>query len=238
MTQPEIKNPDDGNKDSQVTAETLVKLQEQVDNLNKGQATYRDEIKTYKTTIDSLTTELDTLKTSITESKDTDIDEDIVLNPEDEKKLETWAKKQGFVSKDELVAERQRMNLDTIKGFETQAVSEFIEKHPEYDTDENWQKVLAEFQLYRQPTSIDGYRKLLNRIHEDFSKGTNRAREEGRSQVKVEELQKGRLSLGGGSQGSGQEDQEIEKLQKRYPNLSRDQIQERLSEIGSLYSKK
>lgn len=226
-------------KDSQVNPETLVKLQEQIDNLNKGQATYRDEIKSYKTTIDSLNQELNTIKTTIEESKDDDIEADIVLNPEDEKKLEAWAKKQGFVSQNELVAERQRMNIETMKSYENQAVGEFLEKYPEYDTDENWQKVLAEFQLYRQPVSIDGYRKLLNKVHEGLSKGTNKFREEGKSQAKIEELKKSRLSLGGGFQGSGSEnEQEIENLQKRYPNLSRDQIEDRLSEIKSLYTKK
>ena len=56
---------------------------------------------------------------------------------------------------------------------------------------------------------------------------------------KIESLNKGRLSLGGGSQGSsGDSSEEIESLQKRYPKLSRDQIISRLSEIRSLYPKK
>jgi hypothetical protein len=226
------------NKDNQVTPEVLAKMQGQIDNLNQGIASTRDENKNLKSNYDKLQGDYDTLKTSIESSKEEPIEE-IVLNPEDEKRLEAWAKQKGFVSKEDLSVERQKMNLDTIKSYESQAVSEFLEKHKEYDTDENWQKILSEFSLYRQPTSLDGYRKLLNKIHQGLSGGITKGIEEGRSKAKIEEIQKGRLSLGGGHQGSAlNNEQDIENLQKRYPNLSREQILERLSEIGSLYPKK
>lgn len=220
-----------------VTPDAFAKLQEQVGNLNKGIASYRDESKSLKEKNEELSRELESLKSKVEETEE-EGDEEVPLNPEDEKKLEAWAHKKGFVSQQELVAERQKLQLESIKSYENQAVSEFITKHPEYDTDESWQKVLSEFQMYRQPTSVDGYRKLLDRIHKDLSGGVSKAREEGRTREKIESSLKGRLSLGGGPQGGGGADEEIEKLSKRYPNLSREQIEERLSEIRSLQPKK
>lgn len=230
---------------NQVTPEAIAELKTQIDNLNQGIATYRDEtksskeeIKSLKETNESLSKDFNDLKTSLENPEDNE-EKEIVLNPEDEKKLESWAKNKGFVSKDELAVEKQKINLEAIKSYENQAVGEFLEKHPEYDTDENWQKILSEFSMYRQPVSVDGYRKLLNKIHDGLSGNVTKARQDGKTQVKIEEHNKGRLSLGGGNQSSGNENnQDIDNLQKRYPNLSREQIEDRLSEIGSLYTKK
>ena len=224
-------------KGEQVTQEVVVKLQEQIENLNKGIASYRDEANSYKENYTKLQQDLEELKGSL-KSEDED-DNKVNLNPEDEKRLEAWAKQKGFVSQNEFQAERQKIQQDSIKNVETQAVSQFLEKNPEYDNDEKWQEVLREFQLYRQPTSLDAYSKLLNRIHNDLSGGIRKAEEGGRVKEKIETHIKGRLSLGGGHQGSPSDnDKDVDNLQKRYPNLSRDEIRTRLSELESLYPKK
>lgn len=237
---PEENKGAGGENQTQVTPEVVAKLQEQVENLNKGISSYRDEIKLYKENYEKLQDDFEEFKSSV-EVEDESDDKKVQINPDDEKKLEAWAKQKGFVSQTEMQIEKQKLHQESIKSAENQAISEFLQKHPEYDSDENWQKVLAEFQsgLYRQPTTLSSYQKLLDRIHKDLTGDPNRAREEGKVQAKLENQIKGRLSLGGGSQGSGQpNDKDIEELQKRYPKLSRGQIEERLSEIRSLYSNK
>lgn len=223
-------------KPVEVTPEAFAKIQEQVENLNKGISSYREENKGLKTSNETLQKTLEELKTKL--EFEADVEDDVVkLTPEEEKKFEALAKKKGLVSQTELTAERQKIQANTIKSFENQAVSEFLEKHPEYDTDENWQQILAEFQLYRTPADLEGFRKILSKIHKDFTGGSKE--QDGRTKEKVENLNKGRLTLGGGHQGSGKDnDSEFENLHKKYPNLSREQIESRLTEIRSLYPKK
>lgn len=219
-----------------VSSEDLVKLQEQITNLNKGIASYRDQTQTFQTENEQLKKDLEEFKSKV--EFDSETDKELELNPEDQKKLEEWARKKGFVTKDELETEKLRIRQESYKNIESQAISEFLEKHKEYDKDEEWAKVQAEFQFYKTPTTLDGYRKLLNKIHSEFSGGTDKAREEGKAQARAELITKGRLSLGGGTQGEGSDKGlDLEALQKRYPNLSKEQILERVSEINALYPK-
>lgn len=219
------------------TPEEFKELSDQVKNLNKGIATYRDSEKAWKSKYDTLEQDFTELKSKIDLASDDDKDEK--LAPEDQKKLEAWAKKQGFVSQKDLQAERQKIQQESAKAIENQAISEFLDKHKEYDKDEEWSKVQAEFQLYKAPTSLEGYRKLLNKIHAELNGDDPKNKGDAKAQARVELLRKGRLSLGGGLQSGGNEnDATVENYQKRYPNLSRDQIEERLSEIRSLYPKK
>ena len=229
----------EGNQDQPISKEAFEKLSSQVENLNKGIASERSANKQWESKYNDLKKEVDGLK--ISKSFPSDDDDEILLNPDDEKRLKAWAQKQGFVSKTEFEAEKQKMQLDTIKTFENQAVTEFLEKHPEYDDDENWNKVLSQFQLYRQPTSLDSYRKLLNKIHKELTgeEDKSKSRDEGRTKEKIENIKKSRLSLGGGNQRSDEDNSaDLETLQKRYPNLSKDQISQRLTDIRSLYPKK
>lgn len=234
---------DNPNKDHQegdktpVSPEDWAKAQEQIANLNKGIASYRDEVTTWKSKAETLEGRLSKLEEKIEfEAED---DPDLQLAPEDQKKLDEWTKKKGFVTKEEFEAEKSRIQADAMKSIENTAVSEFLEKHKEYDDDVEWAKVQAEFNLYKTPTSLDSYRKLLNKIHNDLNGNTSKAKEDGKAQARAELITKGRLSLGGGSQGgSGNDGIDVETLQKRYPNLSRDQIEEKLSEIRSLFPKK
>lgn len=235
MADPNNIDPENGNQEQQISKEAFDNLSKQVENLNKGIASERNSSKEWQKKYNELSEEIKNIRKG--QDNFSVDDDEIVLNPEDERRLKAWAQKQGFVSKAELEAEKQKIQLDSIKTFENQAISEFLEKHPEYDADENWQKVLSEFQLYKQPTSLDGFRKLLNKIHKDLS-GEN-TKDDGRTKEKIENIKKSRLSLGGGNQlGGDSKDAEIDEYQKRYPNLSRDQIVQRLSEIKSLYPKK
>jgi len=230
--------PDQGGEDqtSKIGAEELSSLKEQITNLNKGIASIRDEAQSWKSKYEEISNDLNEFKDKIEFSSEDD--EDAKLAPEDQKKLEEWARKKGFVTNEEFEEEKQKVQQDSLKLIESSAVSEFLEKHKEYDNDEQWSKIRLEFGQYKTPTTIEGYRKLLNKIHNELTGGTSKAREDGKAQARAEMLTKGRLSFGGGSQGGHNNDQDVESLQKKYPNLSREQIEERLSDIRSLYPKK
>lgn len=220
----------------EVSAEEWGKLQDQITNLNKGIASVRDENGVFKSQNAQLQRELEEFKSKI--DFEAEEEENVQLNPDDQKKLEKWAADHGFVTKEEFNAEKLRIQQESLQSIEKSAVSEFLEKHKEYDKDEEWAKVQAEFQLYKTPTTLEGYKKLLNKIHSELTGGTSKAREDGKALARAELHAKGRLSLGGGSQGGSDKGPDIESLQKKYPNLSREQIEERLSDIGSLYPKK
>jgi len=228
----DLKGDEGGEADTR--DETIAKLSEQVANLNKGIATYRDEAKNANEVAKAAIEKIDEMAKSIKESKFDDVE----LTPEDQKKFDAWAARQGFVSKDDLEAERIKIASQSATDIAKTAVSEFLEKHPEYDDDEKWDVVQAEFMLYRTPTDLPGYRALLERVHKSLG-GSSSEKEKGKQEAQADIIKRKRLSLGGGHQGGSGNDpdaQAIDSLQKRYPNLSREQIQERLSEINALPS--
>jgi hypothetical protein len=208
------------------------KLQEQIANLEKGIATERGQRHEAETIKSTLETELKELKTKV----GTAIDPKTVdLKPEDEEKLEAFAKKKGFVTAEELQTERARLAEQTIKSFETQAVTEFLEKHPEANTDEVWAKVQGEFQLYKQPNTLKAYQALLARVWKDVNDETGKAREEGKAAAKAEAATNSRLALGGGTQPSNDDEGDsTESLQKKYPHLSKEQIAATKSELAAI----
>ena len=213
--------------------EQLVKLQQQVENLNKGVSSSRDEAKAAKAEADTLRAQIAALQSKIDTKPN---GEEVELHPDDAKKLSAWARQQGLVSKDELEAERTRLQLESQKSLATAAIDEFIAKHPKYDNDDEWQKVQKEFTLYKTPTNITEYRKILNRIHKDISGDDDS--EDTEAKIKAKQANNSRLKLGGGSQSSGAEAQTVEDLQKKYPSLSREQIEQRLADLKSLHAQK
>ena len=122
-----------------------------------------------------------------------------------------------------------------MKSTEATAIDSFVKDHPDADTDDNWQKIQAEFKAwYRQPQSLPEYKQVLEKIYKDLF-GT---KEDAVAKAKAQERAKSRLSLGGGSQGGDKSNaDQIEELQKRYPSLSREQIEEQLEQTDSLYKK-
>lgn len=216
--------------------EAIKKLTDQVANLTKGIATYRDEAQAAS----AAAKEADKRATEAVEEAKKAAKGKVELDPKDEAKFKAWADEQGYLTKEAMDAERVRLATESFKTVQTTAVAEFLEKHPEYDDDEKWKEIDSEFKLYKTPTTLPEFRKLLERIHKDVSgdKGTSdRARAEARAELKRREL----LQKGGGSQGaggSGDHEADIDKLQQKYPNLSRDQIEQRLAEINALYPKK
>lgn len=228
------ENGGDGDK-----TPTLEGLQEQIGNLNKGIATYRDDAQKATTAASEAKAEAAAAKKEAADAKaeaealkqGKGDDKEIKLNAEDEKRLEAWAKSKGFVSKAEMEAQSVTLFQESVKGAENTAVAEFLEKHPEYSDKEKWDAVKKEFEQYKQPTSLTGYRTLLNKIHRELSADDDRAAE-----IKAKEEQKKRLGLGG--RGSSSDNQEgemtMEKLREKYPRLSEDQITSRLAEINDL----
>lgn len=216
--------------------EVITKLETQVENLNKGIATTRDEskaaieaAKTATLALENYVKENPTKKPDANETK---------LSAEEEKKFEAWAKANGVVTQTDLDAERMRIANDSNKSFQSQAVSEFLETHPEYDSDEEWEKVQAEFNLYKTPGDLAGYRKLLDKIHKEMNPGSKTTdTEDAKAAVRADIAKREALKRGGGGNqgGNGENDAEIDKMQSRYPNLTREQIVTRLSEVRNLF---
>ena len=217
---------------------TVEKLQEQIANLNKGIATYRDESQSSKAEVAKAVAKVAELEAVINATKDTD-DEDknneVNLNPKDQEKLDAWAKSQGFVTKVEMEAQKAEIYNASMKTVETQAVEEFLKTYPVYDKDEEWNKVMEQFALYKTPTSLAGYQKLLNKIHKELNPG-----DDGSARTRAEIETRKRLGLGGGSQKIGTDEgvETIESLQEKYPRLNRTQIESRLAELKALYPDK
>lgn len=218
---------------------TVAELREQIENLNKGIAKYRDtssssqkEAQEAKATAAEAAAEVARLKKVIEDSTTKDEgsdDPELQLAPKDQKRLEKWAQENGFVTKAELEKEKNKLYADSLASVESQAVNEFLESHPEYNKDDNWAKIKEQFALYKQPTTIVGYRQLLGRIHTELSNTESKA-----SRVRANEEKLSRLGLGGGSQKDGDSSAAIESLQERYPNLSKELILARLEEINNL----
>ena len=139
-----------------------------------------------------------------------------------------------MVTEEQLTKQNQETEVTRLKTIETDAVTDFLAEHTEYDSDEGWAKVADEFALYKQPTSRKAFDALLQRIHSDLSGGE---REKGKSEARADLHKRKSLSLGGGSQssGDGKDEQSMDALRKKYPNLSEDQIRSTLTEIDSLY---
>jgi len=214
-------------------APSVEKLQEQIENLNKGIATYRGESAASKAAVEAANAKIKTLEEAIATKKDVDTDEkEVKLNPEDQKKLDAWAKTNGFVTKDEMEAQKAEIFNASVKNVEAQAVDEFLKTYPKYDKDEEWAKVKEQFELYKSPTSLAGYRSLLSKIYKELNPG-----DDGSARARAEIETKKRLGLGGGSQKTGGDGDEetMESLQAKYPRLTREQIQTRMTELKALY---
>ena len=216
-------------------AETIESLTEKLADLNKGIAKYRDDAQTAnksaseaKAEAKAAKEEADKIRKAIEESKDPD-DKEVVLSPADQKKLDAWAKAQGFTTKAELDAQQSRIFNENLKSVETTAVNEFLEKHPELNKDEEWKKIGEQFALYKQPTSLTGYRQILNRMYKDVY-GDEDASAKARAAIETRK----RLAMGGGNQKAEDQESQLDELHEKYPNLSREQISDRLKEINDL----
>lgn len=216
---------------------TIESLSGQIENLNKGIAKYRDDAskaakdaEAARAEAKAAREEADKVRKSIEEAKgEEDKEPEVKLSKSDQEKLESWAKAQGFVTKDEMQKQEQKLFNDSLKQVESQAVNEFLEKHPELNNDEEWKKIGEQFALYKQPTSLTGYRQILQKIHKELY-GNDDAAARARAQIETRK----RLSLGGGNQKAEEMEKQIDDYAEKYPHLSRDQIEARLSEINEL----
>lgn len=229
---PDTEN-DNNNK---VTPETIIKLEGQITQLNQGIASERSARKTAEGNVAKLSKDLEEFKSKVEIAA---VEETVDLSKEDEKKLEAWARQQGFVTTAELNAEKLRIQNANLATIQSEAVTEFLTTFPSLNDDTVWAKVQAAFQEYRTPGTKAATLKILNKIATDLGvmpKGKTSETDD-IARAKARMINNGRLTLGGGQQSSGTDGtQTVEDLQRKYPNLSRDQIESRLSEIAQLPS--
>ena len=242
MPDPENKGADSnagGSSTQQVTPEAITKLSQQVEQLNKGIASERSARKAAEENVSRLSKDLQEFKGKV---EFTSEEEKVELSKEDAKKLEAWARQKGFVTAEEQQAERQRLQTASLATVQSEAVTEFLSVYPELNDDGKWPAVQAAFNEFKTPMTKAATLKILNKIAQDMGvKGTHSKSSDtdDLARAKARMINNGRLSLGGGQQASGSDGaQTVEDLQRKYPNLSRDQIESRLSEIGTLYDSK
>lgn len=208
-------------------------LKTQVENLTKGIAGYRDATQAAERLAKEAVERAEKAEADFKKSQKSDVK----LDPKEEEKFRAWAEKEGLATKADVSKERVQITVEQQKAAENQAVTEFLEKHPEYDSEDEWKKIAETFGLYKTPTSLTGFRQLLDRVYKEVSgSGDEKAKAEARAEI----TKKSRLSLGNGGSGKGGENdsEDIESLQKKYPSLSREVIENRLAEIKGLYKKK
>lgn len=226
-------------KEGEPQAPKVEDLVKQVENLNKAVAGYRDEArsatekaKTVETTFEAYKKEVEPkLKVIAGEPK-----EDTSLSDEDQKRLEKWASDKGFVRKEEFETEKAKLQLESIQTAQNTAVNEFLAKYPKYDDKTEWDKVLSEFQQYKVPSNVEGFRKLLTKIHKDLNGGV--VEDDAVAKAKAQDIQRSRLGLGRGATGYDPSTETVESLQTRYPRLSKEQIEARLADLKSIYPEK
>lgn len=201
--------------------------------LNQGIAKYRDDAQKSQEREKELGTKLAETETRLAESeksKEKKIDE------EDAAMLENWGKEKGFVTKEDLEKLKTEQTTGAQQELHNQAVTGFLKAHPQYNTDENWEEVKKEFsKFYKQPITLQGYQEVLEKVHQTLSI-PDIVKQAG-DKVRAEFTTKSRLSLGGGPQMTPEREATVDDLQKRYPNLSKEQIAMRLDEIDVLYKK-
>lgn len=212
----------------------VAKLQEQIKNLESGIASARKEGKTAQEEAKAARAEKAELEKKLSELEAIKARKETEGISEDEKKkLAAVAKELGFVRKEELDEDRKKTQEENFKQIESTAITEFLEKYPDLNTDENWTKIKEQFALYKTPNTLQGYRVILGKVRAELF-GDD---EDDQSAVKVraELHRKGRLSLGGGPQGgAGDGKITVEQYQKRYPNLTKQQIEVQLSQLEAI----
>ena len=209
----------------------VTELKKKQSDLNQGIAKYRDDSKTNNQKVKELNDQIVKLQTKLKESDESG--EDVSV---EEKALAKLLKKKGYVTKAELEEFKKTQSKTSATSIRDQAVTEFLNDFPQYDDNEEFAKIAKEFQLYKTPTSLTGYKNLLKRIHKTLS-GTS-SEKKGANKLRAKMANKSRLSLGGGSQKDGGNAEQLENLEKKYPNLSREQIETRLEEIDAITPKK
>lgn len=229
------ENPKDGNQASSPelteALEEITKLKEQTENLTKGIAKYRDESQESKQLLNETLEDNRNLHAKIEGLSSGDNDEDIDLSPDDEKRLQAYMKKQGFMTKEELEIQKREDKQKTQKQIQEESLNRFLEKNPNLkDDDDAWKKFASEFKRYVAPTSADGYDKLFSEVKDKVMPKTE---EEDNTNTGAGTTEKKHLSFGGGSSPQ-KKDTKIEDLKNKYPSLSKDQITERLSEIDEI----
>jgi len=128
----------------------------------------------------------------------------------------------GYVPKSEL-------EKSTYKNIQNEAVDDFLEKNPEFDSDEKWTELMDEFSLYKLPATKKGISRVLERCKKEIT-GEN----ESNTEVKILARQKKNqtASIGSGGSGASQtKKQTISEVQLQKLRESSDFTEQELKEM-------
>lgn len=223
---PGNKNPEaeQENKSDIVPKEELETLLKDKENLNRGIAKYRDESQTKSTRIKEL------------EDKIAELSQ-VIPN---EEAIDSLLEKKGYVRKDDLEKLENEKKAQELLNIKNTSINKFLEDNPEFNKDEMWNKFNEEFtNNYREQTTQQGWNRVFDKIKNNL--GGSNLKEQGKVEAMIEQKEKSRLSLGGGSQGSSStKEDNVESFMKQRPNLkaTKEQLKQQEAELNALYPDK
>ena len=158
--------------------------------------------------------------------------------------MKRLAKKAGLVTKEESEASRREASIVEQGKIQKEAVTSFMEKYPEYDDDEKWNKLnnMMNDQFGSVPKSKTGIIAALEsiRIQLDGDSGKETMKKEIEDELRAKQQTASRLALGGtGKTATAKTSDEVEAMYNKYNGrLSREIIKEQLDEINSRMTSK
>ena len=206
-------------------------LEEKVTSQNQAFASMRKGLQTAQSERDLAKQELAERSQQPKVSEESDSDADI--DPEAKKVLDNYVKKQGFITQEELTKREQEALVVRQKTVQSSAIKKFLANHPEYDSEEMWQKVDKEASLYRLPSTEEDFDLMFNRIHSVLSGDLNMSESRGADRARAEMHKRSLMAKG--SSGSGSVNSNTyTSLKERFPNLSDDQIQQQVQTLEKM----
>lgn len=227
---PENEDPEleQEKKSKVISNEELEALQKDKENLNRGIAKIRDESQTKSARIQEL------------ERQNAELSKEPKPVVSDEERLKNLLQNSGYVKKDELEKIEKEKQIQELENVRDTSINKWLEENPDFDTNEMWSKLDKEFtENYKSQTTQQGWIRVFDKIKKDVSGGN--LKEQGKVEAIIEQKNKGRLTLGGGSQGTPSDSEgAIESFMKQRPNLkaTKEQLEKQKAELDALYPKK
>lgn len=208
-------------------------LEEQIKKQNQAFASMRQSVQSAQEERDRVLKELAEARSQQTTTGSSIDDDDDDLDPDTRKTLDSYLKKRGVITQEELRKREEEKFLEQQKNLQKVAVKDFLASHPEYDNDEMWSKVEQESALYKTPTTKEGFNLMFNRIHQNISNSMGIPQQRGADRARAELLNRSLMAKGGSSGISGDTTNSASYVD-RYKNVSSEQLEKQIQELKRL----
>lgn len=137
-----------------------------------------------------------------------EVAKELDVSPADIELVQKIAKSLGLVDRSEIQALERDSVAKSYESVKQEKVNEFVKKHAQFyhptskNGDDNWQKVLDGFSVYKMPEDPSKIATILERVHTDLFGGVATPAGKVLAQAKINEL--GRSAGGGGGAASSE----------------------------------